>query len=262
MSEHSSIEWTDSTWNPVTGCTKISPGCKFCYAERLARRLKAMGQDRYRNGFRLTIQADVLELPLRWKKPRNIFVNSMSDLFHQDVPTEYIARVFDVMERAPQHVFQVLTKRSGRLRAVAKQLPWPRNVWMGVSVESASHVFRIADLAAVPASIRFLSVEPLIGPIQELPLGGIGWVIVGGESGPRARPMEADWARQVRDACRDHGVPFFFKQWGGPNKKKAGRVLDGRTWDALPSVGATWAPRRIEAASSGADTAPTIHVGS
>ncbi len=236
MAQLSPIEWTDATWNPVTGCTKISPGCKFCYAERMAGRLHAMGQHRYRNGFRPTLQPDLLELPLRWATPRVIFVNSMSDLFHADVPTDYIRAVFDTIKRADQHVFQVLTKRSERLREIAPELDWPRNLWMGVSVENKDYVERVRDLQQVPARLRFLSVEPLLGPIRRLPLAGIGWVIVGGESGPGARPIEAEWVRSIRDRCVARGVPFFFKQWGGVQKKRTGRTLDGETWDERPAL--------------------------
>jgi len=234
MAQASTIEWTEATWNPVTGCTKISPGCKFCYAERMAKRLEAMEQPRYRNGFSLTLQPDLLELPLRWKKPRVIFVNSMSDLFHKDVPTRFIEDCFDVMRRAKQHTFQVLTKRPERVVEMATNLPWPENVWMGTSVENSDYSWRSQELANVPAAVRFLSVEPLLGPIPRLPLQRIDWVIVGGESGPGARPMESSWVRQIRDRCERYEVPFFFKQWGGVNKKRSGRELDGRTWDAMP----------------------------
>lgn len=234
MGDNTAIEWTDATWNPVTGCTKISPGCKHCYAERLAVRLKAMGNPRYTNAFDVTLHADQLELPLRWRRPRRIFVNSMSDLFHADVPDDYVARVFDVMARAPQHVFQILTKRSERLPEIAPRLPWPANVWQGVSVESAEYTWRIADLLAVPARVRFLSVEPLLGPIPDLPLAGVHWVICGGESGPGRRDLQPEWARLIRDQCARAGVPFFFKQWGGRTPKAGGRVLDGRTWDEMP----------------------------
>jgi len=239
MAQRSRIEWTDSTWNPVTGCTKISPGCKFCYAERMAGRLHAMGQHRYRNNFRSTLQIDLLETPLRWLSPRVIFVNSMSDLFHDDVPASYIASVFDTIKRADWHVFQVLTKRSERLRALARDLQWPRNLWMGVSVENEDYMSRVRDLQTVPATIRFLSVEPLLGAIPRLPLAGVHWVIVGGESGPRARPMKVEWVRQIRDRCLDRGVPFFFKQWGGPRKERTGRELDGQTWDERPALAPT-----------------------
>jgi len=234
MALGSGIEWTQSTWNPVTGCTKTSPGCKHCYAERMAERLQAMGQDNYRDGFQLTLQPHMLELPLRWKKPQTIFVNSMSDLFHQDVPVTYIQRVFDVMRRASWHTFQVLTKRSGRLAEVDAKLSWAPNIWMGVSVESDLYRTRIDDLRFTGAKTKFLSLEPLLGPLPGLDLLKIDWVIVGGESGPKARPMDAAWAKDLRDQCRRAGVPFFFKQWGGTNKKQAGRLLDGRTWDQMP----------------------------
>lgn len=234
MAIGSTIEWTEATWNPVTGCTKISPGCKNCYAERMAKRLKAMGVPQYRDGFNLTLQPDALDIPLRWKRSRMIFVNSMSDLFHKDVPIEFIQRVFAVMKRASQHQFQVLTKRPEIALAHAEHLPWPENVWLGTSVESALYVHRIRTLRAIPARIRFLSVEPLLGPIPRLPLQGIHWVIVGGESGPGARPMEAEWVRQIRDRCAAQDVPFFFKQWGGVNKKRTGRQLDGCTWNEQP----------------------------
>jgi protein gp37 len=236
MAQNSSIEWTEATWNPLTGCTKISPGCKLCYADRMARRLKAMGQPRYRNGFRLTLQPDALEIPLRWKRPRIIFVNSMSDLFHQDVPLEYIQSCFGVMEKASQHTFQVLTKRPERVAEIHALLRWPRNVWLGTSVENADYVWRIRELRKVPAHVRFLSVEPLIGPIPRLPLVGIHWVIVGGESGPGARPMKEEWVLGIRDQCLRRNVPFFFKQWGGVNKKRSGRLLHRRTWDDMPNL--------------------------
>lgn len=229
------IEWTHATWNPVTGCDKISPGCNHCYAERMSLRLKAMGQKNYANGFQLTIQEHMLEVPLRWKKPQMIFVNSMSDLFHKDVPLEYIQRVFSVMKQAHWHRFQVLTKRSERLAEFSPQLDWPDNVWMGVSVERKDYTFRIDHLRQTGANVRFLSVEPLLGPIDKLDLEGIHWVIVGGESGPGARPMEEAWVCSIRDQCAAAGVPFFFKQWGGTNKKKAGRLLEGRTWDEVPA---------------------------
>jgi protein gp37 len=236
MGDKSAIEWTDATWNPVTGCTKISPGCKHCYAERLARRLQAMGNARYRNGFAVTLHPDQIDLPLRWREPRRIFVNSMSDLFHETVPEAFIYRVFDVMVRASWHVFQVLTKRAERLAALAPRLPWPDNIWQGVSVESERYASRIAALQTVPARVRFLSVEPLLGPIPSLPLHGIHWVIVGGESGPRHRSLDPVWVREIRDQCVAARVPFFFKQWGGPTAKSGGRVLDGRTWDGQPTL--------------------------
>jgi protein gp37 len=240
MADHSGIEWTDATWNPVTGCTKISPGCKHCYAERLATRLRAMGNPRYRNGFAVTLHEDQLTLPLRWKRSKRIFVNSMSDLYHEAVPDEFIRRVFDVMLAAPQHVFQILTKRSERVAALASSLPWAPNVWQGVSVENADYVSRVDDLGEVPAAVRFLSVEPLLGPIRGLPLARIDWVIVGGESGGRRRAVDAEWVRGIRDQCVAANVPFFFKQWGGRTPKSGGRVLDGRTWDEMPRV--NWAP--------------------
>lgn len=234
----SAIEWIEATWNPLTGCTKISPGCTHCYAERMARRLHAMGQPRYANGFRLTLHPDALELPLGWRKPQTIFVNSMSDLFHADVPDGFIHSVFDVMARASWHRFQVLTKRSDRLAALAGCLPWLRNVWMGVSVENDRHRFRIDHLRETGAHVKFLSLEPLFGPLHNLDLTGIDWVIVGGESGPGARSLESTWVRDIRDQCATADVEFFFKQWGGVNKKKTGRELDGRTWDGMPPLGA------------------------
>ncbi len=235
MALASSIEWTESTWNPVTGCTRISPGCKHCYTEVLARRLRAMGQPNYRNGFELTLHPQMLELPLRWKKPQRIFVNSMSDLFHREVPLEYLQRVFDVMRRAHWHRFQVLTKRADRLRELDAAIDWPANVWMGVSVESSAYVARIDDLRATGAALKFLSLEPLLGSLPRLDLCGIDWVIVGGESGVAARPIEEAWVLEIREQCRRAGVPFFFKQWGGRNKKKAGRMLEGRVWDEMPA---------------------------
>lgn len=234
MGQNSSIEWTEATWNPVTGCSKISPGCKNCYAERLAHRLAAMGQYRYRNGFKVTLQDDLIALPLRWREPKLIFVNSMSDLFHADVPDAFIANVFETMVKADWHTFQILTKRSERLSALAPTLPWPRNVWMGVSIESPQFLDRVEGLRMAPAAVRFLSVEPLLAPISYLPIAGIDWVIVGGESGPNCRPIRLEWVRQIRDRCKKNKVPFFFKQWGGIRKKSAGRLLDGRTWDELP----------------------------
>ncbi|MCK4659363.1 MAG: phage Gp37/Gp68 family protein [Phycisphaerae bacterium] len=230
----SSIEWTESTWNPITGCTKVSPGCKHCYAERMARRLKGMGQPNYANGFRVTTHDHVLDAPLSWKKPQTIFVNSMSDLFHEDVPFAFIKRVFDVMKRASWHRFQVLTKRSENLLVLSRRLPWPDNVWMGVSVENEGCTFRIDHLRRAGATIKFLSLEPLLGPLSALKLRGIDWVIVGGESGPGARPMEESWVVDIRDQCLKAAVPFFFKQWGGVNKKRTGRLLQGATWDELP----------------------------
>ena len=255
MAQASSIEWTESTWNPVLGCTKVSPGCKHCYAERMAKRLAAIaqaaqenGQDAGRTGHYLHVinqhgrwnnqiylEESALSDPLHWKRSRTIFVNSMSDLFHEDVPLDYIQRVFDVMNACPQHTFQILTKRPHIAARFAPELEWNDHIWMGTSVESQAQVFRVGELRSIPAHVRFLSVEPLIGSIPRLPLTGIHWVIVGGESGPGARPMEAAWVRQIRDRCVVQGVSFFFKQWGGVNKKKAGRVLGGRTWDEMPT---------------------------
>lgn len=236
MAANSSIEWTESTWNPVTGCTKISSGCKHCYAERMALRLQAMKQPNYSEGFKLTIHRQALELPLKWKKPQTIFVNSMSDLFHDDVPLPFISEAFDVMRQASWHRFQILTKRSERLATLSVELQWPENVWMGVSVENAHYAFRIQHLRSTAASLKFLSLEPLLGPLTDLDLSGIDWVIVGGESGPMARPMDRRWVTDIRDQCQQAAVPFFFKQWGGGRKKKAGRLLDGRTWDEVPRV--------------------------
>ncbi len=237
MAANSAIEWTETTWNPATGCTKISPGCTHCYAERMARRLQAMGQPNYANGFRPTIHEHMLGAPLRWKQPRTIFVNSMSDLFHEGVPVRFIQRIFDVMVAAHWHTFQVLTKRSERLMELCRQLPWPPNVWMGVSVENEAWSFRMDHLRATNAHTKFLSLEPLLGPLCNLNLSGIDWVIVGGESGPMARPMDRAWVVDIRSQCQRAGVPFFFKQWGGVHKKKAGRLLEGRTWNELPKTG-------------------------
>lgn len=234
MGTNSSIEWTEATWNPVTGCDKISPGCKFCYAERMALRLKAMGQKNYVNGFDVTLHDHAVELPLAWRKPRTIFVNSMSDLYHKDVPDSFILRVFRTMVEAHWHQFQVLTKRADRLLALNDKVQWAPNIWQGVSVENADYVSRIEQLRKTKAHIRFLSLEPLLGPLKRLNLKGIDWVIVGGESGPGARKMDEDWVLDIRDQCVKAGVPFFFKQWGGVNKKKAGRELEGRVWDEMP----------------------------
>ena len=236
MSTQSTIEWTEATWNPVTGCTKISPGCKHCYAERMAYRLKEMGQRNYANGFELTLHEHMLEKPLSWRKPQLIFVNSMSDLFHDAVPVPFIQRAFDVMRRATWHQFQVLTKRAERLLELSTELDWSDNVWMGVSVENGDYQFRIDLLRQSRARYKFLSLEPLLGPLPDLNLRGIDWVIVGGESGPGARPMKEDWVLEIRDNCKASGVPFFFKQWGGVHKKRAGRRLQGRTWDELPEA--------------------------
>jgi protein gp37 len=234
MGDKSAIEWTDATWNPVTGCSKVSPGCKNCYAERLAARLKVMGNPRYTQGFEVTLHRDQLTLPLRWKQPKKIFVNSMSDLFHEEVPDDFICQAFEIMKRADWHIFQILTKRAERLGELASQLPWPDNVWQGVSVENSDHTCRIDSLLKVPSAVRFISVEPLLGPINNLPLNGISWVIVGGESGPNYRPVEAEWVRGIRDQCLDAKVPFFFKQWGGITPKAKGRLLDRRVWNEMP----------------------------
>lgn len=234
MSAKSPIEWTERTWNPVTGCTKISDGCKNCYAEKLALRLKAMGQANYKNGFRLTLQPKMLEVPLSWKKSQTIFVNSMSDLFHKDVPLEYIRQVFEVMTKADWHIFQVLTKRSERLKEFNKELNWRENIWMGVSVENQKVIHRIDDLRQTDAHIKFLSIEPLLESLPKLDLTGIDWVIVGGESGPKARPMQEKWVLEIKEQCETQKVPFFFKQWGGVRKHKTGRTLLGKTWDEMP----------------------------
>lgn len=234
MTTKSSIEWTESTWNPLTGCTKVSPGCKHCYAERMALRLQHMGQPNYTNGFKLTLHEHALELPLRWKKPQTIFVNSMSDLFHKDVPLDFIQRVFAVMGKAHWHRFQVLTKRSERLVEISNELEWMPNIWMGVSVENQRYTHRIDHLRRSGAHVKFLSLEPLLGPLRRLDLHDIQWAIVGGESGPGARQMDPSWVLDIRDQCHNAGVAFFFKQWGGPVKKKTGRELEGRTWDEMP----------------------------
>lgn len=244
----SAIEWTEATWNPVAGCTILSPGCTNCYAMRMARRLEAMGQQKYAGTTRVSggrakwtgkmvLDESALRLPATWSKGRLIFVNSMSDLFHEKIPLKYIQRVFSVMRETPQHTYQVLTKRSERLQAVAHEIEWPSNVWMGVSVESQEYWSRVSDLRATPAKVRFLSLEPLLGPLAMDDLSGIHWVIAGGESGPKARPMLVDWVRHIRDECTKQNVPFHFKQWGGVQKKAYGRTLDGRTWDQRPSLG-------------------------
>ncbi|MGW1768586.1 DUF5131 family protein [Streptomyces sp. NPDC002073] len=243
MSDRSPIEWTEATWNPTTGCDRVSSGCDNCYALTLAKRLKAMGSAKYQNdgdlrtsgpGFGLTVHADALRVPYGWKSPRTVFVNSMSDLFHARVSLDFVRRVFEVMADTPQHTYQVLTKRARRLRQVANRLEWPANVWMGVSVESVKELPRVDDLRQVPAAVRFLSCEPLLGPLDGLNLDRIDWVIAGGESGAGHRPLEADWVTGIRDACVDERVAFFFKQWGGRTPKAGGRLLDGRTWDQLP----------------------------
>jgi protein gp37 len=250
MATRTTIEWTNTTWNPVTGCSKVSQGCKNCYAERMARRLQGMGLRQYRDGFKVTLKPDVLKEPMHWMKPRVVFVNSMSDLFHEWVPDEYIRRVFDVMMATPQHTYQVLTKRHGRLASLAPSLLWPKNVWMGVSVENQQTTVRIASLISTPAKLKFLSIEPLIGPISYLPLIGINWVIVGGESGPGARPLRKEWVEQIQVACSKKYIPFFFKQWGRPEfnansndptiakshpkHAKGGCQLNGKIYRSLP----------------------------
>lgn len=243
MGDHSTIEWTEATWNPTTGCDRISRGCDNCYALTLAKRLKAMGQPRYQQdgdprtsgpGFGVTIHRDALYLPLTWTRPRLVFVNSMSDLFHAKVPLSFVQEVFDVMATTPQHTYQLLTKRARRLRRLAPELIWPANVWVGVSVEDSSVIGRIDDLRAIPAAVRFLSCEPLLGPLCNLPLDGIHWVIAGGESGAGARPVDEAWVEDLRDQCIASEVPFFFKQWGGRTPKSGGRELNGRTWDDMP----------------------------
>ncbi|GAB2606377.1 DUF5131 family protein [Streptomyces capparidis] len=243
MSDRSAIEWTEATWNPTTGCDQVSPGCDNCYAMTLAKRLKAMGQEKYQNdgdprtsgpGFGLTVHPDALRIPYGWRSPRTVFVNSMSDLFHARVPLDFVRQVFQVMAETPQHTYQVLTKRARRLRQVAGQLEWPANLWMGVSVESERELSRVDDLRKVPAAVRFLSCEPLLGPLDSLDVTGIHWVIAGGESGPRFRPVQEEWVTGIRDVCAEAGVAFFFKQWGGRTPKTLGRELQGRTWDEMP----------------------------
>jgi len=234
MASNSAIEWTEVTWNPVTGCSKISAGCKNCYAERYAKRLKAMGLARYEREFDVALHEDLVSMPKRWIRPRMVFVNSMSDLFHEKVPASFIRRLFDTMGSCSQHIFQILTKRSERLRALAGELPWENNIWIGVTVEDSSRMFRIKDLSHVPAAVRFVSFEPLLGPMGNIPLKRIEWVIVGGESGPRARPMQKEWVDGILIQSREAGIPFFFKQWGGFPKKRAGRKLNGRLYDEFP----------------------------
>lgn len=236
MASSSSIEWTEATWNPVTGCTKVSEGCRNCYAHRMAKRLHAMGNHRYANGFNVTLQHDLIRKPLEWKKPKRIFVNSMSDLFHKDVPDSFIFSVFETMIEASHHTFQVLTKRSERLAELGERLPWANNIWIGVSVENENVLSRIDNLRKVPADVRFLSCEPLIGPLDKLNLNGIHWVIVGGESGPGSRPMKEEWVTSIRDQCEEQNTAFFFKQWGGVQKHRFGRELEGKTYDEYPVV--------------------------
>jgi protein gp37 len=245
MSDRSRIEWTETTWNPTTGCDRISAGCDNCYALALAKRLKSMGSAKYQTdgdprtsgpGFGIKVHEDALSQPYRWRNPRTVFVNSMSDLFHAKVPLSFVQQVFSVIADTPRHTYQILTKRAARLRKVAHQLEWPANLWMGVSVEDSSQLARVYALQQVPAAVRFLSCEPLLGPLTGLDLGGIGWVITGGESGPEARPVDPEWVRNIRDSCQRDGVPFFHKQWGGRTPKTGGRKLDGRAWDEMPAA--------------------------
>jgi protein gp37 len=243
MADRSAIEWTEATWNPTTGCDKISRGCDNCYALTLAKRLKAMGSAKYQTdgddrtsgpGFGLAVHPDSLSIPLRWRDPRTVFVNSMSDLFHARVPVDFIQRVFQVMADTPQHTYQVLTKRASRATKLAERLPWPKNVWLGVSVEDQLQLPRLDHLRRVPAAVRFVSAEPLLGSLAGVDLADINWVIAGGESGPKARPMDVEWVRELRDECLRVEVPFFFKQWGGATPKAGGRLLDDRTWSDMP----------------------------
>jgi protein gp37 len=234
MPAKTKIEWTELSWNPVTGCSKISPGCKNCYAERFALRLQNMGNPRYKCGFKVTLHSDLIEAPFHWQKPSLVFVNSMSDLFHETIPFEFIKKVFDVMNRCSHLQFQILTKRSKRMVELSNKLTWSRNIWTGVSIEYQKYIWRILDLQKIPAFIRFVSCEPLLGPIDELPLNGLNWVIVGGESGPGARPMRKEWVLSIRNQCEQKGVPFFFKQWGGVHKYKNGRMLEGKTYNEFP----------------------------
>ncbi len=243
MAQQSSIEWTGATWNPVTGCSKVSPGCKHCYAERMARRLQAIGHPHYRYGFKVALHEDALDLPLRWKRPQAIFVNSMSDLYHMDVPLSFIKKVFAVMQQANWHRYQILTKRAERLAELSRKLLWGPHVWQGVTVEHPDHAYRIDLLRRTGAQVKFLSLEPLLAPMPRLNLRGINWAIVGGESGPGARPMQEEWVFDIRERCREAGVAFYFKQWGGVYKERNGRLLQGRTWDEMPGI-APAAPSR------------------
>lgn len=235
MAQASSIEWTEATWNPVTGCTQVSPGCAHCYAKTFAERWRGVPGHPYEQGFDLRLWPERLDVPLRWRKPKVIFVNSMSDLFHEEIPLEYIERVFATMREAHWHTFQILTKRHDRLADLAETLDWPPNVWMGVSIENRRFVHRADALRQVPASVRFISAEPLLGPLEGLDVSGIDWLIAGGESGPKNRRVDPDWIRALRDLSADHGVAFFFKQWGGHRPKSNGRELDGRVWDEYPT---------------------------
>jgi len=236
MSNSSKIEWTKASWNPVTGCSRVSPGCAHCYAERMAHRLQRIGQEKYKNGFKVTLHEDTLSLPLSWKKPRQIFVNSMGDLFHKDVPIDFIRKVFATMERADWHIYQLLTKRSERMLSLAPKLRWPENLWMGVTCESADYVYRMHQLQEIPSPIRFVSMEPLLGPIKTFPVKKIDWIILGGESGPGARPMDKKWVIEIKDRCDKYNIPFFFKQWGGVRRKDSGCLLDGKLYQAMPPL--------------------------
>lgn len=235
MADKSAIEWTETTWNPVTGCDPVSPGCAHCYAKTFAERWRGIPDHPYEQGFDLQLWPERLQHPLKWARPRMIFVNSLSDLFHEDVPVDYIQKIFDVMGQAHHHTFQILTKRE-RLAELAPELPWHPNVWMGVSVENRRFVHRADYLRDVPSAVRFVSAEPLLGPLDDLDLSGIGWLIAGGESGPRHRPVRTEWLRDLRDRCVESGLPYFFKQWGGSRPKSGGRLLDGRTWDEMPQA--------------------------
>lgn len=234
MSQKTKIEWTEYSWNPVTGCSKISDGCKNCYAEKMANRLKSMGNRRYRNGFEITFQEDLLEIPFKWKKPRMVFVNSMSDLFHESIPLDYIQKVFTTMNMCPQHTFQILTKRSKQILEYSSKLNWTHNIWMGVSIENNKVFDRLYDLIKTNAKTKFISFEPLLEKIYMDTLSGVDWVIVGGESGPKSRKMKEEWATQIRDKCIEENIPYFFKQWGGMYKKKNGRLLEGIEWSDMP----------------------------
>jgi protein gp37 len=236
MADSTKIEWTRASWNPITGCDRVSSGCVHCYAERMANRLQKIGQAKYKNGFGVTVHDDVLSLPLTWKKPRLIFVNSMSDLFHKDVPLKFIRKIFDVMSQADRHIFQILTKRSERMLSLSSKLVWPENVWAGVTVESSQYYHRLGDLRRVPAAIRYVSLEPMLGPMPDFPIEGVDWIILGGESGPGARPMKKSWVIEIRDRCRKYNIPFFFKQWGGFNRKETGCMLDGKYYHEMPRL--------------------------
>lgn len=234
MADNSAIEWTEATWNPVTGCDRISPGCAHCYARTFAERWRGVPGHPYEQGFDLRLWPERLDQPLRWKRPRQIFVNSMSDLFHEDIPLDFVSDVFETMVQADWHVFQILTKRPERLLELSDELPWPPNVWMGVSIENRRFVHRADLLRDVPAAIRFISAEPLLGPLKGLDLTDIDWLIAGGESGPGHRPIREEWVLELRDHCREEDVAFFFKQWGGARPKSRGRLLEGREWNAMP----------------------------